>query len=526
MRRWERIGSSALNLVLFFHERNGLESLKISCYWCFDPMKEPKMAPNSFYRPSSLVIRKGKWYVTVTKPKELQFGNDRQARRSTGTSDRRQAEHLKHDLTSEIYAEFDRQLQRSDKVFEALRPMLEAEGINTRQWYTDGMVVATIGQDFVDRIAGADMRPKKDGKPVNMTMTVEANTYYDLCWLVSILGHAVPATVLGMLSEDDRAKVLQASQPSEPSTDTIIGIVNAFPDNIAKNVLDHGKTNPTIKLDQKVVIEGSTDPTLAMVIDDYLRSRPERSRIADRLQLKKWLNHRYGNKPLKQVDQYDAHEFLSEMGEELAKSSIGVLKAAMSNVFKWAMTRRDLEVRSNPFTGLDLREIGKDGIEKRPFTQDELRRLFKLDMTADDRTALAILVSTGMRGGELIQVDEVKSADGVLYLDLVDADVKTHGSRRRVPLRDELGHVTLPLQTNQNRLNQIIREQFSDPALTLHSLRHTFKDLARDADIPKELSDFITGHAQGDVAGGYGQGPSLKKRYEAIMSIQHPWLGW
>jgi integrase len=94
-----------------------------------------------------------------------------------------------------------------------------------------------------------------------------------------------------------------------------------------------------------------------------------------------------------------------------------------------------------------------------------------------------------------------------------------------VPLHDAVGDVSFPLQTNQNRLNRIIREEFSDPALTLHSLRHTFKDLARDAEINKEVSDFITGHSQGDVAGGYGQGPSLKKRYQAITSIQHPWLG-
>ena len=40
----------------------------------------------------------------------------------------------------------------------------------------------------------------------------------------------------------------------------------------------------------------------------------------------------------------------------------------------------------------------------------------------------------------------------------------------------------------------------------------------------KETNDFITGHAQGDVAGRYGKGPSLSKRAEVLNQIKHPWL--
>ena len=85
------------------------------------------------YHPSRLVSRKGRWYVSVTKPVELQFGSDRQARRSTGTSDKRQAQYLQHQLTEEMYAQFDSQLGRTDPVFETLRPILEAHGVNSRQ---------------------------------------------------------------------------------------------------------------------------------------------------------------------------------------------------------------------------------------------------------------------------------------------------------------------------------------------------------------------------------------------------------
>ena len=87
------------------------------------------------YHPSTLEKRKGKWYVSVTKPRELQFGKDRQKRKSTGTSDKRQAEYLQHELTQAIYDEFDKELKKTDRFFEAVRPLLEAEGVRTRDWY-------------------------------------------------------------------------------------------------------------------------------------------------------------------------------------------------------------------------------------------------------------------------------------------------------------------------------------------------------------------------------------------------------
>ena len=58
----------------------------------------------------------------------------------------------------------------------------------------------------------------------------------------------------------------------------------------------------------------------------------------------------------------------------------------------------------------------------------------------------------------------------------------------------------------------------------IHSLRGNLKDLLRDAGVAKELNDFITSHSSGDVAGKYGDGFSLQKRYEAINSVKHPWL--
>ena len=62
------------------------------------------------------------------------------------------------------------------------------------------------------------------------------------------------------------------------------------------------------------------------------------------------------------------------------------------------------------------------------------------------------------------------------------------------------------------------------PIGVAHSLRGNFKDALRELEVSKELNDFITGHAQGDVGGKYGEGPSMNKRLEAVNRIKHPWL--
>ncbi|MEJ6710440.1 MAG: hypothetical protein QNK92_16900 [Amylibacter sp.] len=82
-------------------------------------------------------------------------------------------------------------------------------------------------------------------------------------------------------------------------------------------------------------------------MNTYIALRPEKSRKADRTQLNKWLSHPLGSIPLKDVSQYDAYDFFEELGEALTKSSIGLLPAALSNIYKWANKQRDLGITLN-----------------------------------------------------------------------------------------------------------------------------------------------------------------------------------
>ena len=65
----------------------------------------------------------------------------------------------------------------------------------------------------------------------------------------------------------------------------------------------------------------------------------------------------------------------------------------------------------------------------------------------------------------------------------------------------------------------------TDTRKTFHSLRHTFKDLCRDAGIPKEIHDRLTGHVSSDVGDGYGHGSGtypIRPLAAAISQIHLP----
>jgi integrase len=63
----------------------------------------------------------------------------------------------------------------------------------------------------------------------------------------------------------------------------------------------------------------------------------------------------------------------------------------------------------------------------------------------------------------------------------------------------------------------------TDRRKVFHSFRHGFKRMARDAGIPEEIHDALTGHAGGGGVGkSYGRGVSLKPLIEAMERIPAP----
>lgn len=74
--------------------------------------------------------------------------------------------------------------------------------------------------------------------------------------------------------------------------------------------------------------------------------------------------------------------------------------------------------------------------------------------------------------------------------------------------------------------NRFLHDTLKLPAnVVFHSFRHTFKDLCRDALIPRDLHHALTGHSLGEdenVGDTYGKGYSLETKLAQLSKIRLP----
>ena len=171
---------------------------------------------------------------------------------------------------------------------------------------------------------------------------------------------------------------------------------------------------------------------------------------------------------------------------------------------------------------------------------------------------------TGARIEELGQIllADIKSEQGVPYIDVTDfvmdeiderKRVKTDGSIRVIPLHpklialgfldyvqrmrssgavrlfpdleaDSLGVKTKEASRRANRL--IDNAVGDDPRLVFYSFRHSFKDLCRDANIPKDVHDQLMGHSPADVGGGYGLGRAIGNLAAHLKRVRFLFIDW
>lgn len=150
-----------------------------------------------------------------------------------------------------------------------------------------------------------------------------------------------------------------------------------------------------------------------------------------------------------------------------------------------------------------------------------------------------IAAYTGARREEVAQLyvnDVRQTSEGRWFIRIIDdrpdKSVKTNSSRRDVPLHDDLialGILELVRDKDANTrvFPQLLKVSdgfagiiskmwrpmtqrwgvYREGRSPLHGFRHTFKTIGREVGIPKEVSDWITGHASGDEGDKYGNNP-------------------
>ncbi|MDU8913365.1 tyrosine-type recombinase/integrase [Aestuariicoccus sp. MJ-SS9] len=440
------------------------------------------------YHPPTLVqvpSKGNRWYVYVTKPKALQKKGGKQAKKSTNTTDERIARQRMHGIAQEIYDGFDRDLKPERY------PL----------------------QDAIERLVS--VAPE----------------------LASIHEFKVSSRQLAEVSEDE-----QVQDFIDSALDTIRKVAEGLTHDPNFNKSEAAVTlRDTLEGIEK---EKSTE-LLSKLLPKFLKERRwnrEGSRREAERYVKRFIEL-VGDKNLSEIKKKDAYDLARAM-DSLGLSN-SAIKAAVSynkGLLDWAVENGYLE--QSPWSDrMSFKGYGSKKQSYRPFEKGHLHKLFELEMPDQDRLMFMILITTGMRLDEaaLLTWEDVVTDADVPHFDLRDSIVKTGGSERFVPIPDVLlqklpkkgeGRLfSYPLDQDgkaqkkaSQALGRHIRKIRDHEKQVTHGLRGTLKDLLRDSGVSKEVNDFITGHAQGDSAGKYGSGPSLKVRLEALNSVDHPWL--
>lgn len=245
----------------------------------------------------------------------------------------------------------------------------------------------------------------------------------------------------------------------------------------------------------------------------------------------------------------------------------GTLVGAMFSV-----AVKDELLEKNPFAQFDYSRFAlKEGIEpedeRDPFSLEQIKRIF-----SRDEGLFSPKISSRSGGGgyharvwiSLLSFLSGARLDEIGRLTPTDIELepvpyfrirrgKNQSSVRDVPLHPKLielgfldyvtairaaGHTSLwpNLKTRSDVFsnsevlgkwfNRFIHETLKMPAsVVFHSFRHTFKDMCRDALIPRDLHHALTGHMKSDddrknVGDDYGKGFSLETKFKQISRIE------
>jgi integrase len=268
-----------------------------------------------------------------------------------------------------------------------------------------------------------------------------------------------------------------------------------------------------------------------------------------------------GDKPIAAIQPSHIHAFAANLIQPenakvkpLATSSTRLLLARLSSVMAFSVDSGLIE--ANPVTASRIHKRLGSGKPKRRlddnrgyswselvtlFSHAEFQRL----RTAEGRPGNAVFwipliaAYTGGRREELAQlyVEDIHQHEGNSWFiriidDRPDKSVKTDSSRREIPVHPDLlalGLLTLvqgrapgtrifpQLVKVSDGFGGIVSKSWRPITQLcgvyqlgrnpLHAFRHSFKTLAREHGIPKEVSDWITGHASGHIGDSYGINP-------------------
>ena len=296
-------------------------------------------------------------------------------------------------------------------------------------------------------------------------------------------------------------------------------------------------------------IQDTNGNLISLVLKDWMSAanfKREKTKNTYRSHVLRYIQFR-GDIAIQELTKADARAYVKHLSaQQKAQSTIETAVASLRGLLNFA--EEENLVEGNIFRGLRLQGKGRPPKRRVPFSRTQLVKLFMLPMKERDQLCLKLLATTGMRLDEvaLLCYEDVKIDEdtGIRYFDLTGDDklLKNEGASRRViPVPDV---ISLPVGRSgrifdypvdkdgkaENAASKALLRQISkvktneNENLVVHSLRHTYKDMLRDAGIPKDLQDFLLGHAASSVGESYGQGYSLVSKRNAIEQLDLSFL--
>lgn len=484
------------------------------------------------WHPASVSLRRGIYYVVMTVPREARAAMKGQAqvRVSARTTDRAIAEKRRFELEGQL----------RQRVLDAVRRHRLAERESQYQRAVNLLHLAHKPYDYVYEPEFCDVVERTFSEPPEAPCQAE-QAIHEMERLVFELQELDrrPADAAGFLEMYERFE----GQP--PSAEEARTAVEAAKRELAASF---GLGGGVLRL--KAMLTRFEQTLEQRVRQGDIKQKTAKARIRHIHQFIDLV----GDLPMNEVEAKHAYAFAQHLSEEHGNSTIKTRVSDISTMLEEAVRTGDL--KRNPFVGLKLSGYGSKRQNYAPLTDDLLHQLFSIPKLPDEiRDLWAILVCTGMRLDEvaLSFVRQIKEQDGILYFDLRGAEVKTRSSERRVPICGIVEPLVRSLLMGKQPTDRLfdfpikaggksrasekcgywmkkvdLNRLSGDPKAryTTHSLRGTFKDKMRDAEVGLEVHNAILGHDLNTVAAGYGRGPSLRVMKAAVDKAPHPYLDW
>lgn len=218
---------------------------------------------------------------------------------------------------------------------------------------------------------------------------------------------------------------------------------------------------------------------------------------------------------------------------------IKAIRAIINKVTK----EEDLNLR-NPFESLTIPKLGGDATQRQPFDADELALLINEAQKNFDQ-AKRILVIQAFTGARVSEIA------GLLKEDFIHGEIphisirpnagrslKTKQSERLVPLIDlALTAIQAQVDSLPNKSTPMFPQYYGNDGVksdaisatankflrslginkTTHSLRHTMRDMLREAGITSDIAHEIGGWSDQVIGDEYGKGFSLTIKRDALL---------